>query len=242
MSPSKQKPMYEAGSSEHLPSSMRVVRAIQHLIRIEKLTPGQRLPAQRDLASRLAISRASLREGLSTLEALGLVCTEHGRGSFILDGAIEGIAPANWRFSNLYELKDVYQFRYTIEPSAGRLAALKVSDEELVAISQVHERFKSATQSRDLVLSTGYNVEFHRMIIASSKNAVFMDVYDKFQKIFSETQILPFLPHAKQWSAAMEHGKILEALSRRDPDGVAYYMSMHLVRATERIGISLDIL
>lgn len=42
------------------------------------LGPGQKIPSQRELAVRLKLSRASLREALLTLEAIGLIVTQPG--------------------------------------------------------------------------------------------------------------------------------------------------------------------
>jgi GntR family transcriptional repressor for pyruvate dehydrogenase complex len=218
----------------------KAVRAIQDMIRRKALVPGQQLPAQRDLAEKLQVSRASLREALSTLEALGFVRTEQGRGSFVTDGAPAGSSVTEWRFSNLYTLNEVYEFRYLTEPVAVRLAAMHISDDDISRLAELHERYKVATQTLDLMSSTHHDFEFHRIIMTSSGNRVFVDLYDKFNKIFQETQMLPFSKHERRWEPVLEHEKILTALQRRDPDGAAYYMSIHLVRATERIGVKLN--
>ncbi|MGE3626566.1 MAG: FadR/GntR family transcriptional regulator [Hyphomicrobiales bacterium] len=224
-----------------LPAPKKAIRAIQDMIR-EELSPGECLPAQRVLAERLKVSRASLREALSTLEALGFVRTEQGRGTFVTDGAVEGAEITEWRFSDRYKLEEVYQFRQMVEPTVARLAAMNITDEEIAHLTEIHERFKAAIQALDLISSTEHDVDFHRSIMAISRNRVFVDLYDKFRKVFEETQMLPFSQHNRRWEVATEHGKILEALQRRDPDGAAYYMSMHMVRATDRIGVKLKML
>ena len=60
-----------------------VARHIQGMILSGELATGRRIPGQREFAEQLGISRASLREALLTLETLGLVRTEPGRGTFV---------------------------------------------------------------------------------------------------------------------------------------------------------------
>lgn len=229
-----------AERADKLPMPQRAVRAIQDLVRKGVYPPGQRLPSQRVLAEELQVSRASLREALSTLEALGFVKTEAGRGTYVVDHTPEGAAGiTEWRFSGLYDLAEVYEFRYLMEPLAVRLAAIHITDEELTELRALYERYKTAIQSLDLIASSELDDQFHRLIMRCTRNRVFVDLYEKFHKVFQETQMLPFSRHERRWEPVMEHGKIVEALERRDPDGAAYYMSIHMVRATDRIGVTI---
>ena len=61
------------------------VRRIQDMIRSGALKPGAPLPPQRELAERLEVSRASLREALSALGTLGLLRTEARRGTYVAE-------------------------------------------------------------------------------------------------------------------------------------------------------------
>jgi GntR family transcriptional regulator, transcriptional repressor for pyruvate dehydrogenase complex len=218
------------------------VRAIQELIRRDGLRPGARLPSQRELSSRLNVSRASLREALSTLEALRLIQTAAGRGTFVTDTAAnEEEAISAWRFSERYELREVYEFRYLVESAAVRLAAIHVTDDELNELRLLHDQFKAKLKASDFMASAAYDYRFHRSIMVCSRNRMFVDIYDKFHKVFQQTQMLPFARKPRRWEAVVEHGKILEALQQHDPDGAAFFLEMHLLRATERIGVKLNL-
>jgi GntR family transcriptional repressor for pyruvate dehydrogenase complex len=218
------------------------VRAIQDLIRRNGLQPGARLPSQRQLSNELNVSRASLREALSTLEALRLVRTSAGRGTFVCDAvAAQEQAISDWRFSERFELREVYEFRYLVEAAAVRLAAVTITDEELTELKMLHAEFKAKLKARDFMASAVYDFQFHRMIMVCSRNRVFVDIYEKFHKVFQQTQMLPFSRKERRWEAVVEHGKILEALQRHDPDGAAYFLEMHLLRATDRIGVKLNL-
>jgi len=59
------------------------LQAIRKLIKEQGFGPGDALPSQRDLALQLGVSRASLREALSSLSALGVVSVQPGKGVFV---------------------------------------------------------------------------------------------------------------------------------------------------------------
>src|SRR5947209_226399 len=93
------------------PVSRSTLSRIQAMVLGGEFAPGQRLPAERQLAEQLSVSRASLREALSTLETLGVVRVEPHRGTFVAvdeyaNGTAQGelAAAPIWRFANRYTL------------------------------------------------------------------------------------------------------------------------------------------
>ena len=74
--------------------SQAVVRQIEQLILRGILSPGERLPAERDLAEQLAVSRPSLRAAISDLQASGLLVSRAGAGIFVADVLGNAFSPA----------------------------------------------------------------------------------------------------------------------------------------------------
>jgi len=72
-----------------------IVRQIQGLIAERQLQPGDRLPSERELAELLSVSRASVREALRVLSAMGLVEVRSGDGTFVRQ-APAPVDPAVW--------------------------------------------------------------------------------------------------------------------------------------------------
>src|SRR5262245_46797479 len=64
----------------------QVVAHVRGLIERKRLRPGDRLPAERDLAAQIGVSRPTVRMGLHALAAMGCVESRHGSGTFIPDG------------------------------------------------------------------------------------------------------------------------------------------------------------
>src|ERR1700712_5508108 len=108
-------------------------QAIRKLIAEQGYGPGDSLPSQRDLAVRLGVSRASLREALSSLSALGVVSIQPGKGVFV-QSAVElprGEGATGWPFAAQASPLEIFQLRYALEGFAAGLAAVTLSTFEL---------------------------------------------------------------------------------------------------------------
>lgn len=99
------------------------LQAIRKLITDEGFGPGDALPSQRDLALQLGVSRASLREALSSLSALGMISVQPGKGVFVqapLEAPRSESAPG-WPFAAQASPVDIFQLRYALEGFAAGL-------------------------------------------------------------------------------------------------------------------------
>src|SRR5207253_8975006 len=93
-----------------------------------KLRPGDRLPPERELAARLQVSRASVREALRSLELQGLLSRRQGSGTFIVALGQKELLRA---FARLTEegqtLRDIFELRFLLEPSIAAMAARRAT-------------------------------------------------------------------------------------------------------------------
>ncbi len=87
-------------------------------IRAGRLVPGERLPSERDLARRLEVGRASVREAIAALQVAGMLETRPGAGSFVAVGAAE-----RSRETHDASPSDLLEARAMLEPAVARLAA-----------------------------------------------------------------------------------------------------------------------
>src|SRR5690606_33168426 len=105
-----------------------VARKIQGMIQSGEFQIGDKIPSQREFSQQLGISRASLREALLTLETLGLLKTETGRGTYVIEGKPSSSNHmASWRYSDSYSAFDVFQTRIMLEGRITYLAAGRLS-------------------------------------------------------------------------------------------------------------------
>ncbi|QCG90877.1 FadR/GntR family transcriptional regulator [Azospirillum sp. TSH100] len=214
------------------------VEKIRQIIDEQGLRPGDQLPPQRELAERLSISRASLREALSALETLGLIRIEVGRGVFLTDGKPPDPVAA-WRFADLYSPREVYEARLALEPQAVQMAATALPAAAFDTLASTLVRMRAAFQAHDFVQAGVEDSTFHRLIVEGCGNRMFIDLFRTVDAVVAEIQRLPFAQEDRVWETLEEHERILEALRARDSGGAARAMSDHITGAAGRLGILL---
>src|ERR671922_982869 len=124
-----------SGADDRLTSVLRPVRAgngfeeaLEHILQVVRLglvPGGERLPAERELAERLGISRVTLREVLKVLQDQGLVESRRGRygGTFVLPRTDVGGEDELRRRIEKTDVEDVLRFREVLEVGAAGLCA-----------------------------------------------------------------------------------------------------------------------
>ncbi|MCB0027870.1 MAG: FadR family transcriptional regulator, partial [Anaerolineales bacterium] len=135
---------------------------IMELIRNGKLRPGDKLPAERQLAESLGVSRVSLREGLRTLAFMNILDVRTGDGTYIssLDSQ-DLVEPLTFVLDiNTQTLQELAQARRLIEPYLAAEAARHITDEELAELNCSLAQMKSAGEDYALVVQ--HDMELHR--------------------------------------------------------------------------------
>lgn len=229
-------------NSERVSLSRRSAREIEQKIVSGEYPPGARLPAQRDLAESMGVSRTALREAISILETRGLLRSLVGSGTYVVDqgdGGPEGEDDTHIRVSGRYSKLDFSRFRLAIEIAGIRLAAMKISAAEIDELSNNLQRFKESVRLKRFEECAAIDAEFHLMILDAAGVELFSDLYRSFHQTLIETIALLPAVQSRGWDAVVEHERILEALRRHDPDEAVYYMQSHITRSAERLGFVL---
>ena len=133
-------------------------QALRDAICSGELAQGTRLN-QDELARRLGVSRAPIRDALNRLEAEGLVKTLSRMGGVV-------VAETSER-----EMADIYEFRAILDSASVRLACERMSEQELARLGQIVEETERATQARELNAIVQAHAEFHHLIYTACGNA-----------------------------------------------------------------------
>jgi GntR family transcriptional repressor for pyruvate dehydrogenase complex len=227
------------------PLSKRVATRIEDMI---ASGADERLPSQRELSALFGVSRTSVREALSLLEASGKLRTEPSRGSFWIGSSQNnkmtdgGTTPSPQAESDhpskrTYPKSEISRFRYLIEGQSGRLAAMRITDDEIQQLERNLAVFKTQTRNMDLEASAKTDFEFHQLIVDFSGVRLFSDLHLYFRDVIMQAVQMYRSQYTRAWEPVIEHEKIIEALKRRDPDEALYYLRSHIVRSAERLGI-----
>lgn len=214
--------------------STAVVRQIEELILRGILRPGERLPAERDLAERLTVSRPSLREAIGQLQEVGLLSTRAGAGVFVADVLGSAFSPALIDLFSRHDeaVFDYLSFRRDLEGLAAERAARLGSDTDLRVVNTVFARMAAADPKRDPAEDAALDAQFHMAIIEASHNVVMLhmmrSMYDLLRGgVFYNRQMM-FRQNTSRTNLLDQHGAINDALQARDASGARAAVEAHL--------------
>ncbi|MFN2452468.1 MAG: FadR/GntR family transcriptional regulator [Candidatus Dormibacteria bacterium] len=205
---------------------------VEHLlgaIRLGRVRPGDRLPPQRELASRLHVSRVTLREALRSLEEAGYVRTSRGRrgGTLVVQtsGAAAAPRPAAIPAETAPALSDALAFRFALEPAAASLAAGRpVSAAEAARLRRDLEAVSAAPpagyRQADSHLHTAIAELSGSPSLASAIGEVRLRINDLLDA-------MPLLPPNLEHSTR-QHVQIVDAVLAGDPTAARTAMEEHL--------------
>ncbi|KVC82330.1 GntR family transcriptional regulator [Burkholderia ubonensis] len=196
---------------------------------------GSLLPAQRQLSEELEISRASLREALSTLEALGMLRIRAGKGVYV-ESAQASTSHA-WRFAEQSSPPDTYQMRYALEGFAARMAARVVTDDDIAWFEDNLAELHVALTENALDDASQLDFEFHMRIVNVAGNAAIESILRSSADIMKESQRMPFYRRELLFSTWHEHRAIVDALIAHDPDAAGTAIETHISNAAQRAGV-----
>ena len=190
--------------------------------------PGSKLPNENELSQELGVSRTTLREAISFLVAQGVLEIRRGKGTFVAEhlpaSGLDLTSLANVR--SRVRAKDLFEMRLIFEPATVSLACQRASDEELQQIQRKADRMEQiAREGGDWPLA---DQEFHWAIIKASHNEYMRRLYPIINSAVNEIlQITQNRKHMQEVAVSDNH-MILEFMLRRDADGAAHAMTIHM--------------
>lgn len=222
--------------------SQGVVRQIELLILRGLLRPGERLPAERELAERMGVSRPSLREAIADLQDRGLLVTRAGSGVFVADmlGSAFSGALTTLFASHDEAVFDYVSFRRDLEGMAAERAARVGSDTDLKVIDTVFRRMEAAHQKRNPADEAELDAEFHLAIIEASHNIIMLHVmramFDLLRAgVFYNRQQM-FRQRTTRDRLLDQHRAINEAIQSRDPQAARLAAEAHMSYVEQTLG------
>jgi len=215
-------------------------QALQRRIAEGEFPSGSALPSQRELSDQLAISRASLREAISTLEALGLVRSQPGKGVFVTSGSRPDPARPLPGAGSMTP-QALIEFRLALEPAWAALATRHMNAEGRQALEDIQRGMEDALRVGDLVMAADWDLQFHLQLAESSTNPGLITIAHQFREQIGHSLRLPFSNPGGIWEPADEHREILAAIDTGDAAATAAAMRRHLAAAARRVGLELQI-
>jgi fatty acid metabolism transcriptional regulator FadR len=200
------------------------VARLEELIFSGKLSVGQRLPSERELALQLGVSRPVVHEGLVDLAAKGLVAMKPRVGTAVNDYRKEGSLSLLTSLLNYYKgqlnpvlLKNLLDMRLLFEVETARLAALNRRDEHLAAFDRLIEDEASASFHHAERI-TALDFEFHHLIAMASQNSIYPLLLSSFKQFYFTLAGLFFSDPTVVNDVFQFHQTMVRAVKKKDAD------------------------
>lgn len=198
--------------------SDHVAEQLCALVQQRQLQPGQRLPAERQLAAELGVSRVALREAIQQLSSRGMLESRMGSGTFVRapaalwsDRAISPLAPL-LRDDPQYRY-DVLEARQIIEVSTAWLAAQRATDQDRDNIRRCFDAMLHHQQRQDGDNAARADTQFHLAIAEASHNVVVVQV---MRSLFD--MVLNTVAQNRREMFVHKDPKVLERLTQQHQD------------------------
>jgi GntR family transcriptional repressor for pyruvate dehydrogenase complex len=216
------------GSVPRRSAAADAAEKIKALITDGVFASGDRLPPERDLCLRLAVSRPTLREAIRSLGAMGVLQSRQGAGTYVTDLASITLAePLRFMIGlnarSLVELADV---RRLLESGAAELAAASIEPGELGELRDVIDdlRAPSMTTTRFIELDS----RFHRIVHVAARNGLLLALLDGMSTLAERSRTLTGRQPGLLAATVRAHQRIFDALAERDGAAARGAMVAHL--------------
>jgi GntR family transcriptional repressor for pyruvate dehydrogenase complex len=215
-------------------SEQVVVAHIRDLIEKGLVRPGDKLPAERDLAVQIGVSRPTVRVGLRALAGMGIVESRHGSGTYIPDGppVLGSQSLSLLAALHGFTREEMYGARRVLEVGAAGMAAEHATADQLATIAdEVTNLF--ATLDDPLVFLV-HDIRFHRAVADASGNPIIAALVEMVSALYYDRR----RETAEQASdrdlreAAELHRRIYQAIRARNSEAARNAMNEHLTRAS----------
>ena len=211
-------------------TAMLVARRIMADINRREIGAGDHLSPERVMLQEYNIGRGTLRESLRFLEFLGVISLKPGPGGGPVvqqpDGSSLTIAMTLLMQSKKAPYRTVAEARAALEPMMARLAASRISAEQLALLQRSVDMMGEHLDDQAVFLET--NKSFHDIIAHGSGNAMFGFLVDSLIGILDGGSIGIDYPRPRREAVLKAHRTIYEAIASRDEDTSAEAMSRHI--------------
>jgi DNA-binding FadR family transcriptional regulator len=222
----------------------QIAEQVRQLMASGEFASGSRLPAERDLAVQLGVSRPSVREALIALEVEGMIEVRTGSGIYVRQttaakstataAELDDNTPANWG------PLEVMSARILVEAEVAALAAANAQKGDLKAIKSGLQQMKLEA-ARDEVPRQG-DEAFHEAIAQACGNSVLLDTVQRYWMARNGPlfeRLGDYFEHPASWQTAIaEHQEVMHAIEARDSSAARKAMQKHLKQAHKRYSAS----
>ena len=221
-----------------------VIRQVEDQILAGALSVGDRLPAERDLAAKLGVSRAAVREAMRAMEAQGVVRSGVGvgpdSGTFLTSmpsKALTQFLRLHMALAN-FPIDDVVETRIMLERWSARLAARQASADDLATMERLLDAMDAETA--DMRAFNELDTDFHVAMAEAAHNTLITEMTTAIRHSMRSMVLTSFRDHG-DWAQLSDllraqHRAIYDAIASHDQQRAADAVEEHLRSAHAILG------
>jgi DNA-binding GntR family transcriptional regulator len=213
-------PFRSSISASAQPLAHRVKDSVLASILSGEFAPGDRI-TEPELAERLKVSRAPVREALRELETAGLLVSRKHIGVFV-------------RRLSAKEAADLYGLRSLLEAHASKFAAEAANPDLLLRLMSLQNQMDDATTAGDLSAYYNADMAFHWVIVVACGNEQITQTYQGIVQKIHMTRLMKLSSSTGMKHSRGEHQSILEAIRGQKPAEANELAAQHVLGASRR--------
>ena len=217
----------------------KIVEQIERRILAGELKVGDQLPSERELGDQFQVSRTAVREAFKALREKGLVEVRPGRGTFITNGtsrAARNSFGLMMRIDQTEGSQDLVEVREIFEPEIAALAATRATDEQIAGMQAAVATMDASMTNAHTFIEA--DLDFHLALAEASQNSLIPTLIDFIVDLLREQRTRIFYVPGGAERGQFHHKRILEAVTRHDPEAAREAMRVHLQQAREDSSVS----
>ncbi len=214
-------------------SSEEVVVRLQDMIQRGELNHGDRLPPERDLAKLLGVSRPTLRAGIRSLAAVGVLQSKQGAGTFVVEAekspTLDSSSLRMMAALHGFTSAEMFEARIALEMSIAGLAATRATSEQMTLMSEeIAGMFSTLDEPEKFLV---HDMNFHQTVAAASGNRILTSLMNMVAKILFEARSKTVKRATDLKESAEMHRHIYRAIREQNPEAASSAMREHLLLA-----------
>jgi GntR family transcriptional repressor for pyruvate dehydrogenase complex len=210
-----------------------VISKLREMIHRGELHAGDRLPPERDLAKMLGVSRPTLRAGIHSLAAVGILQSRQGAGTFVVkaDGppSLDGSPLRLMASLHGFTSAEMFEARRALEMAIASLAAESATSDQMATMAEeITGMYASLDDPEQFLI---HDMHFHQTIAAASGNRILTALMNMIATILLDVRRKTVHRSRDLKESAGMHRQIYRAIRQRDPESARSAMRDHLILA-----------
>jgi GntR family transcriptional repressor for pyruvate dehydrogenase complex len=201
---------------------------IEKLIMGGVLEAGAKLPAERELAETLGVSRVSIRQALRELETRGMIDRRPGRGTIVLSATTShesGATIAAALASVNRDIADIMELRAMIEPPIAALTAARATPRDIAQLQDLVDEMSSGVSTSKYA---ELDRSFHQAIAQYTHNPLLSMLTEQIATLIAPSRKSALQTKQRRQNSTQEHQRILRAIAAKDSQAAEREARAHL--------------